>query len=158
MKLKLTAIVVAVVLWGCGTEMRFTKIEPRCLTNVSADGSTIDVDCGTYAFSFPAPKDGAQGATGAQGPQGVAGAQGPQGVAGAQGEPGKDAQVEVIELCPAIAGDGFHEYLLKINGALFGVYYDTGRTFMTKLKAGNYRTTDGRACYFSVGADGTVTQ
>jgi hypothetical protein len=89
-------------------------------------------------------------------PESVVGPRGEVGDTGAQGLPGQDAEIEVIELCPTIAGDGFHEYLLRIEGDLFGVYAQGQRIFMTRLRPGSYATTDGRDCQFSVTQEGSV--
>ena len=79
----------------------------------------------------------------------------PQGVPGIDGEDG--SQIEVIQLCDGTAGnDGFTEYLLRIDGDLFGVYAQGQRIFLARLTPGAYRTTDGRNCPFLINADGSV--
>ncbi len=76
---------------------------------------------------------------------------------GDKGDSGQDAHITTIELCPTIAGDGFHEYLLNIDNNLFGVYASGSRIFLVRLPAGNYVTTDGRSCSFTVNSDGSIT-
>lgn len=96
---------------------------------------------------------------GEQGPAGEAGAVGERGLDGrsVEGPPGKDAELETIELCPSTTSSiGFKEYVLKIQGELYAVYASGQKIFMTKLKPGNYVTTDGRNCQFTVNAQGEV--
>lgn len=105
----------------------------------------------------PAGKDG-QSITG---PKGDAGETGERGPAGEQGEAGESISVETIELCPNIPGDGFHEYLLLIDGYYYGVFFDHARkrTFMTMLLPGkSYTTTDDRNCNFSINSVGQLVQ
>lgn len=98
----------------------------------------------------PRGSTGAQGATGSDGVDGATGATGPQGEAG--------SGVEVIELCPTLQSNAFHEYLLRIEGELFGVYASGQRIFLTRLTPNNYVTTDGRGCHFAINADLEVVQ
>lgn len=71
-----------------------------------------------------------------------------------------DPNVTVVPLCPNIPSATGGEVLFNIGGNLYGVYSDPtyGASERQILVGLTYRTTDGRACYFSVNADGTVTQ
>lgn len=66
-------------------------------------------------------------------------------------------EIQKIELCPEIVVD-YPEYLLRIDGELFGVYYSPSKTFLALLLPGDYVTTDGRACRFRVHEDLTVEE
>ena len=113
---------------------------------------------------------GPQGQVGAAGPQGPQGAQGPQGIQGEQGEQGEVGpqgpvgpagqngsvgNVTPVQLCP---GDNasFKEYGVIMNGELYAVYHNNsaGYTFFSKLKEGNYITTNGSNCTFRYENDG----
>jgi hypothetical protein len=59
-------------------------------------------------------------------------------------------EVETIELCPTVTGGSFKEYLVKIDGQLFGVYASGQRIGVAKLWPGNWVSTDGRDCTFTV--------
>lgn len=61
-------------------------------------------------------------------------------------------EVQKIELCPDIPAT-HPEYLLRIDGELFGVYFGGGKTFLALLLPGDYVTTDGRDCRFKVDGD-----
>lgn len=77
---------------------------------------------------------------------------------GTNGSNGADGSIiEQIELCPLLEGGKFHEYLLKIDGSFFGVYAHGSKTGLSKLWPGNWVTTDGRNCEFTIHPDGTVT-
>lgn len=93
----------------------------------------------------------------------VACGKGPKGepgksIVGPKGENGQDAELEVIELCPDLQSNVFHEYLLRINGDLFGVYAEGQKIFMARLSPGSYKTTDGRNCKFTVTSSLQVVQ
>lgn len=97
---------------------------------------------------------GATGAIGATGPQGQPGIQGLQGIAGANGSNGS---FYAIQLCP---GDNaaFPEQGFVMNGSLYAVYYGVVNgslnAFLARLSAGNYVTTNGTSCHFSVSYSG----
>jgi hypothetical protein len=114
--------------------------------------------CGTDGIrTIPGPP-GATGAPGQDGATGQTGAKGPAGETGLPGLDGKDgenASLVTIQLCPSIPGS-FPEYLLVIPGSYYGVYYTGTEAFLSRLQPGNYRTTDGRNCTFSISATGEV--
>lgn len=90
---------------------------------------------------------------GAMGPSGNTGATGSQGEQGLPGIDGTDASIEVIDLCPDIAGN-FPQVLFRIDEKLFTVYRSNGNnTRLVELVPGNYVTTDGRSCNFTVTND-----
>lgn len=73
------------------------------------------------------------------------------GINGAPGIAGADGTVvETILLCPLLSGGTFREYLLRIAGSLYGVYYNGTVSGMAKLWPGNWRSTDGRNCSFTI--------
>lgn len=128
---------------------------------------------------------GWQGVPGERGPQGEQEPVGPQGLPGvgctvtevAGGseiscEDGTSAEVMngingldgvdgtgvvTIELCPSVSGGLFKEYLAVIAGEVYGIYASGQKIGLTKLWPGNWTTTDGRTCNFTIGADNTVT-
>jgi hypothetical protein len=130
----------------------------------------------------PSGERGPRGRDGNDGPPGIAGPPGPMGPKGDQGEPGISCavhqtseetvfecadntyavipfedEVETIELCPTVTGGSFKEYLVKIDGQLFGVYASGQRIGVAKLWQGTWSTTDGRNCTFTVTTEGEVT-
>lgn len=81
---------------------------------------------------------------------------GPKGDPGPRGEPG-DPNIENVVLCPSISGP-YPENLLRINDVLYAVYYDASRgASLVVVTPGNYVSTDGRNCHFTVHNDLTVT-
>lgn len=109
---------------------------------------------------------------GQQGPQGIQGLIGPQGVAGPQGIPGPagaagatgatgaaGSSVQAIQLC---AGDTatYPEQGLVIGGKTYAVYYGqingVTQAFLTMLQPGNWVTTDGGNCHFTVDSSGNI--
>ena len=95
------------------------------------------------------------------GPAGAAGADGKDGVDGKDGADGKDADasefdiVEVIDPCGDEAA--FDEVILRLaNGELLA-YFAGSDGFLTLIDPGNYVTTDGTGCQFTVNSDLTVT-
>lgn len=90
-----------------------------------------------------------------RGPKGDNGVNGAQGTQGQQGTPGTSVQAQPF--CPNIAGGiGFQEQYITIAGQAYAVYYDGTHTFLALLKPGNYVTTDGRDCHFTVNSDGSI--
>lgn len=78
---------------------------------------------------------------------------------GSQGPKGDAGTVILVQaFCPNLGGGiGFQEQYLIIDNKAYAVYYDGTRTFLAYLKPGNYVTTDGRSCNFTVNTDGTVS-
>lgn len=118
-----------------------------------------------------------KGNTGAKGEVGATGPQGPRGESGescdvvklgsvtnitcegttVQVVDGEDSQpVLTISLCPGLGGGTFKEYLLKIAGEFYGVYASGQKIGLTKLSPGNWLTTDGRNCSFTINIDNTL--
>lgn len=134
----------------------------------ACDNTALLLDC-VDGCSVSNGADGRDGATGAQGPAGQDGINGAScSVAGVpsgalvsctdgtselvlNGSDGTDATpVETIELCPALTGGSFKEHLFRISGALYGVYASGSRIGLAKLGPGNWVTTDGRNCHFTI--------
>lgn len=100
------------------------------------------------------------------GKQGDVGPAGPAGERGAQGIPGINAIVSAYSIDSVIdpCGDApgvIDEVLLKLhNGQLLVSFSDNTKGDNTRfaiLSAGNYHTTDGSNCNFSVDSLGNVT-
>lgn len=92
---------------------------------------------------------GDQGETGPQGEQGEIGPQGPQ------GEPGNS--ITLVVPCPGTANTVSHpEKLVCINNTTLFAVYDAGTPGLNRLVElipfTNYRTTDGRNCFFKTTA------
>lgn len=76
------------------------------------------------------------------------------GVDGTDGVDGISSVIEVIPLCPE--NGKFTEVILRLNdGRLLAHYSDGNKQFLTIIGNGDYRTTDGYTCNFSV-VDGEV--
>ena len=127
-----------------------------------------------------AGKDGLDGAVGAMGPVGPTGPQGEPGQPGEScsvvklgsvtnitcggstvqvmdGVDGENAQgLETLALCPALQGGSFKEYVLKIGEEHYAVFASGNLVGLTKLFPGNWTTTDGRNCHFTITADGQL--
>jgi len=103
-------------------------------------------------------QDGVDGQDGQDGVDGQDGAIGPVGPAGPMGPTGPAALQEVVNPC---GEQGlYEEVLLRFStGQLMALYYDAGnqKSFLTELSPGNYVTTDGFSCLFTVHGDLSVT-
>lgn len=110
------------------------------------------IGCGVTTIPGNKGSTGPAGPTGAPGPQGLPGPTGSPGPTGPQGASG----VTIVPLCPSISGS-YPELLFMINGSLYGVYYDLNGAHETLVTPGNYITTDGRNCHFTVNADLSIT-
>jgi hypothetical protein len=106
--------------------------------------------------------DGVDGQDGADGSKGDQGDKGDQGLPGSPGVPG--TSISVVIPCPNVSGD-FPEVLLKIGNDLYAalnIKQGNGnaavlkQVALVKLINGNYATTDGRTCNFTV-ANGSIT-
>ncbi len=98
---------------------------------------------------------GAQGLGGSNGLDGSNGTDGSNGLDGVAGRDGVNAILEVVDPCGKQAS--FDEVLFRMSdGQLFAYFENGGSRYLTLIGAGSYVTTDGTACYFSVGADGSV--
>lgn len=84
---------------------------------------------------------------------------GTPGADGAAGAPGTDAIVQIIDPCGDAPGI-YDEVILKLsNGTLLASFSDNANgnnTRFSVLTAGNYTTTDGSNCHFTVNANGTI--
>jgi hypothetical protein len=91
---------------------------------------------------------------------GINGLNGEQGLQGVQGIPGLNGAdgsvITPVKFCPKDEST-FPEYGLMIDDELFAVYWGTtpgspktAQAFLTKLVAGNYMSTGGNNCLFSV--------
>lgn len=65
--------------------------------------------------------------------------------------------IENVELCPAILGGVFHEYLEKVEGFYYAVYASGAYIGRTRLWPGSWVTTDGRSCHFTLSTTGVLT-
>jgi hypothetical protein len=64
-------------------------------------------------------------------------------------------EVALVDPCPEINAS-FKEKLLRTSDGELIAYFEQGsRRFLSTLSAGNYRTTDSRACNFTVTCDET---
>lgn len=81
------------------------------------------------------------------------------GARGADGAPAPATPYTVTEVIdPCGTGPGFNEVLLRLGNGQILAHYASGATqFLTLIGPGNYVTTDGQACYFTVHSDMTVT-
>lgn len=67
-------------------------------------------------------------------------------------------QVSSITFCPTLSGgDGFPETGIYIGPELYAVYAKGQNIHFTRLTPGNYVTTDGRNCQFTVNQDNSVS-
>lgn len=85
------------------------------------------------------------------------GEDGPQGPKGEDGEKGMNADILPVTLCPGDSAP-FPEFGLKVGTKLYAVYYDASNSlgFLAEIKPGNYVTTNGSNCKFTVNEDGTT--
>jgi len=108
---------------------------------------SIEVDCGSYTYSIPKPKDGKDGKDGADGTNG-------QDAAASQYD-----IVSVLDPCGDTA-NVVDEVLLKLrNGQTLASFSDSSggsNTRFSLIGPGNYVTTDGSNCYFTIDADGNM--
>lgn len=92
------------------------------------------------------PQRGEPGLGGDRGPAGETGEKGDQ------GEPGVGPVIEVIVPCPQLVAQ-YPEVLWRMDGKIYGVYASGQKVHLVELSPGNYHTTDGRNCNFTVTAD-----
>jgi hypothetical protein len=145
--MKYILVTVSMLLVGCA-KYHSGKDAPPCTTYTTSVGAIIQCPDGTQTL-IP---NGAQGAAGTSGSDGARGADGASGSNG--------TVIVAVDLCPGITSTQYRETLLRIDGKLYGVYYDAGaqRTFLSEIGPGSWVTTDGRSCYFTVNADLSITQ
>lgn len=59
--------------------------------------------------------------------------------------------IDLIDPCPTVNSSSYKEMLFRLsNRKLVAYFEDGGKRFLTVLTAGNYETTDKRACKFTV--------
>lgn len=175
-------ILLIFLLTACGTfEVEGAKGEPGKDAEPAVNGRDgkdgIDGERGETGATGPQGSQGVAGSVGATGPQGVAGipgAIGPQGPKGdtgdvgsigPQGLPGSDGQdlnpspytiVELIDPC-GDTPNAYDEILFKTSSGIILAHYSDGvKQFFVVLTPGNYQTTDGNGCLFTVDAQGNV--
>ena len=72
---------------------------------------------------------------------------------GEQGEPGENGidldTVHVIDPCVDVQDDN-KEILLKINGVFIGTVTRNGKSYLSPLEPGLYRTKDRRQCRYEI--------
>jgi hypothetical protein len=103
------------------------------------------------------PVEVCNGVNGINGEQGLPGVQGIPGVAGSNGSNGNGGRnITPVKFCPS-DNSTFPEYGLMIGTDLFAVYWGTTpaspttpQAFLTKLVAGNYMSTGGNNCIFTI--------
>lgn len=110
--------------------------------------------------------DGQDGSPGLPGSPGLDGEDGSNGMDGEDGEDGLDSILETIVPCPDIPGN--QEVLFRLStevcndligkcSNIFAVFVDGQKIFLTIVYPGEYNTTDGRKCTFTVTEDLEVT-
>lgn len=114
-----------------------------CLVVQTATGANIT--CGAATVAISNGTDGQNGTDGSNGSDGTNGTNGTTVVAGV-----------FCPSTPGAVGYGNQEGYLTVGTTTWAVYYDGTHTFLTKLNPGSYVTTDGRSCYFTVAADGSI--
>lgn len=111
-------------------------------------------------------QDGSQGVQGLPGPAGSPGLDGEDGTDGTNGADGRDATlspytpVGLFNPCGDAAGVADEILIQLANGQIVVSYSDTStgkNTRFAVLEPGHYKTTDGDRCYFTVNADGSIT-
>lgn len=76
---------------------------------------------------------------------------------GEDGPPGVPGSiVKAVLVCPHISGTR-PEYLLSLDGALFGVVTVSGKTRLAAVPAGTYTSNDARNCTYKVNADNSIS-
>ena len=130
-----------------------------CTTTQTATGAVVT--CGDTESVINNGADGETGPRGAEGAQGPAGRDGLDGVDGSpgvkgdQGEPGMPGAsgsiITPVIPCPSKSGS-YPEVLLCIENKLYASFTSNNHHDVryAEVGPGNYQTTDGRACVFSV--------
>jgi hypothetical protein len=96
------------------------------------------------------------------GVDGTPGSAGPQGSPGPQGAAGKDAvqsQYNISSIYDPCGTQSAHdEVILRTqNNGLLAIFASGGYDYMTNLTPGNYTTTDGTNCFFTVNNDMSIS-
>lgn len=75
---------------------------------------------------------------------------------GRDGQDGRDgSRITWVDPCPSIVVQ-FPELLALVDGSYFAVYASGTKIHLVKLTPGAYATTDGRACSFTIDANGEL--
>lgn len=120
------------------------------------EGQGALVTCGENMVMIYNGQDGADGEDGSDGENGSNGMDGEDGADGQNGQDGVSSVIEIIDPC----GDQgrFDEVLLRLHdGSLLAHYASGSRQFLTFIGPGNYITTDGLGCSFTVDNDMNVS-
>jgi hypothetical protein len=104
------------------------------------------------ASCAPMPMPIISGPVGTQGPQGPVGAQGPQGPAGNDAPPTAYTPTALLNPCGDAAGIADEVLIQLADGTIVASYGSGNAVRFATLTNGNYITTDGDACYFTVAA------
>ena len=125
-----------------------------CTVEPNSVGSTITCPDGSTSVVV----NGTNGTNGTDGTSGTDGAAGTNGTNGNNGTDGVDATpITLVPFCPSIAG-AFPEFGMCIGNQLIAVYDGPTNSDvrLVKLTPGNYQTTDGRACTFTLVSGCTI--
>ena|ERR1035437_8122957 len=120
---------------------------------------------GPVGFTGAQGVAGIPGLVGPVGPVGATGSQGVQGIPGLQGVAGQNAtSVTTVKFCHDDTS-AFPEYGIVIGSSIYAVYWgsapyspNTSEAFLALIKPGNYMSTGGNGCYFTVHSDGSITE
>lgn len=129
--------------------------------SISLEGIASSTACPSGGVRISSPSsipvevcNGSNGLNGAQGIQGVQGIPGITGATGAAGSPG--TVVTPIKFC-STDNSTFPEYGLLIGNELYAIFWgptpaspNTFQAYLSKLVAGNYMSTGGNNCLFSI--------
>lgn len=140
MRFTLSWVIVSLMLGACGKQATY---------------SASPVQPGPKGETGAAGRDGVNGQNGTNGQNGVDGRDGINGQDGISAPVNPYAIVAVIDPC----GDegSYDEVILKLaNGTILAHYSDGNKQFFTLVGPGNYNTTDGHACHFTINNDGSV--
>ena len=147
-----------------GSQADITKGN-SCSVSAVEDGAVIYCEDGTTTLVYHGQdgsdgKDGVNGVDGQDGIDGTNGSDGKDGVNGKDGVDGAPAPLQpydVVEIIDPCADSLLDEVLLKFANGKFLAHYSSGnKQFFTLLNPGNYITTDGTQCRFSITESGEV--
>lgn len=144
-----------------GVRLRIARDTNRSGTWDTADNEQqiVNVCNGRNGSNGTNGSDGTNGVDGTDGSPGQNGSDGVDGADGRDGEDGSDAPtspflpVEIVDPCGDAPGIYDEVFIRLANGTLLASFSDSANgqnTRFSVLVAGNYMTTDGSHCYFSV--------
>jgi len=152
------------------TDELVIKVKALCNGTNGANGVNALITLESITASETCPNGGIQftsgastpvevcnGANGVNGEQGFPGIEGIPGIAGSNGTNGTNGtRVAPVKFC-LTDNSTFPEYGLMVENDLFAVYWGTTpaspnkpQAFLTKLVAGNYMSTGGNNCLFTI--------